>query len=143
MKQQSVIIGVCVAILLGLLLEPFPHIEVGNVGLTWNPLKGEVSVLSPGWHVVGPATFVTEIDVRPQRLCLSSSSHAGVNCRLVQFDVSHYKDFIAVEGWHRYWWSNRISFNSGYPETYRGFRDVLRGYAFSAQPYSFVKILEE
>lgn len=38
---------------------------------------------------------------------------------------------------------NRFSFNGSYPEEYRGWRDVMRGYAYSTKRYPFIKILEE
>lgn len=126
----------------GYSLQPFHYVDTGYAQITWEPLTGEVGLLNQGWHVVSPLTLTTEIDTRPQRLCLPSDTHAAINCRLVQFDTTHYREFITTEGWRWYWWSNRLSFNSGY-ETYRGFRDVLRGYAFSANQYSFIKMLKE
>jgi hypothetical protein len=83
------------------------------------------------------------VSTAPQRLCLTSSAHAAVNCRLVQFVPEHYRQFLAIEGFRWYWWSNRFSFNLGYREEYRGFKDVLRGYAFSSQQYQFILILRE
>lgn len=122
-------------------LSTFNFVEQGHAGLAWNPFTGQVTLQKPGIHWTAPTTLVARIDLRPQRMCLTSSAQAAPNCRLVQFDEYNYRDFIAVEGWRYYWLSNRISFNSGHEETYRGFRDVLRGYAFSAQRYSFIKVL--
>jgi hypothetical protein len=120
------------------------YLEPGEAGITWNPFTGAIE-LQPhaGIYVTPPWVFQTTIDVRPQRVCLTSSAHAAANCRLVQFDTRYYRDFIATEGWRWYWWSNRFSFNSGYHETYRGWRDVERGYAFAAQPYPFIHVLTE
>jgi len=123
------------------LFSSFTYIEQGEAGITWNPLTGETGFQKPGIHWTSPLTLVTKIDLRPQRMCLTSSAHAAPNCRLVQFDERYYREFVAVEGWRYYWFDNRLSFNSGHEETYRGFRDVLRGYAFSAQRYPFIKVL--
>jgi hypothetical protein len=80
------------------------------------------------------------VDTRPVRVCITSTSRS-FDCRLVQFQPSEYREFVATQGFYYYWWSNRISFNAGYDEEYRGMKDVLRGYAYSAKPYSFVKTL--
>lgn len=121
------------------------YLESGEAGLTWNPLSGEISAqTTPGWQLSSPLVFVSRVDLRPQRLCMTSAAHAAVNCKLVEFDMEHRKEFIATEGWGWYWWANRVSFNFGHAETYRGFRDILRGYAFSSTPYPFIKTtLEE
>jgi hypothetical protein len=115
------------------------YIEPGEAGIEWRPISGQIRLLdTPGWQFSAPWAFVTVIDTRPQRLCLTSSVHAAPNCRLASFDTRHYREFIAVEGWSYYWFRNRLSFNFGHPETYRGWRDVMRGYAFSEKPYDFI-----
>lgn len=142
MRKRTIISIAAVCAAIAVTGFPFRYVETGNALIQWKPLSGEISLLQPGWNVVGPLTFTTEIDTRPQRLCLGSGSHAAANCRLVQFDTARYQEFVKTEGFRWYWWSNRLSFNSGY-ETYRGFRDVLRGYAFSANQYPFVKVIEQ
>ena len=122
-------------------LSAFNYVEQGEAGLTWNAASGEIGLMKPGIHWTSPITLVTKIELRPQRMCLTSSAQAAPNCRLVQFEERHYREFVATEGWRYYWFDNRLSFNSGHDETYRGFRDVLRGYAFSAQSYPFIKVL--
>lgn len=122
----------------------FNYNDPQEVGLTWNMVSGKVELQErQGWHARPPWVLVTTIDTRPQRVCITSSAHAAVNCRLVAFNTAAHKEFVAVEGFRWYWWSNRFSFNSGYREEYRGFRDVLRGYAFSSEQYSFIQVLEE
>jgi hypothetical protein len=119
------------------------YIEPGEAGIEWRPLSGQMTLLDrAGWHLSPPWALVTIIDTKPQRLCLTSSAHAAPNCRLAQFDATRYREFIAVEGWSYYWFRNRLSFNYGHPETYRGFRDVMRGYTFSQHRYPFIHQLE-
>ena len=142
MKTIMIMAGT-LAVITTIFIWPLRYVAPGFADITWQPLSGEIGLLHTGWNVVGPLTFTTEIDTRPQRLCLSSDTHAAANCRLVQFDITRVNDFVATEGWRWYWWSNRLSFNAGYDETYRGFRDVLRGYAFSANQYPFVKVLKQ
>jgi hypothetical protein len=119
------------------------HVDQYQAGIAWSFTTGEMWLQEPGFHVTTPWTLVARVDLRPQRVCITSAGHAAFNCKLVQFQAAHWREFIRVEGWRYYWLANRLSLNLGYREEYRGFRDILRGYAFSAQHYPFVAILEE
>jgi hypothetical protein len=143
--RRQIIYGFAVLLAIVILYKSVVnYLDPGEAGLTWNPISGEIGIQDhAGFQINAPWVFVTTIDTRPRRLCLISSAHSAPNCKLVSFDTRYYKQFIAVEGWRWYWWSNRFSFNSGYDRTYRGFDDILRGYAFSAQPYPFVKVHSE
>ena len=145
MRPRLSIVAVSLAAMLGiLLLGTVNYLEPIEVGLTWNPLTGERGLQSrAGWHLTPPRVMESTVNTSPERLCLTSAAHSAVNCRLVQFVPEHYRDFLEVEGFRWYWWSNRFSFNFGYHEEYRGVRDVLRGYAFSSQPYPFIRVLRE
>lgn len=143
MKRASMPVAVVTGILLACWLMFFNHIEQYQAGIAWKFTTGEMWLQEPGYHITAPWTLVAVVDVRPQRVCITSASHAAFNCKLVQFQSSAWREFIAVEGWRYYWLSNRVSWNASYREEYRGFRDILRGYAFSAQQYPFIKVLEE
>jgi len=119
-------------------LTTFNYVDQYEVGLGWNWISGEFSLQRSGFHWTPPAVQVTRVDLRPQRVCITSSTKA-VNCRLVQFEPKEYKKFLQTEGFRYFWWSNRLSFNFGYHEEYRGMRDVLRGYAYSEKEYPFVR----
>lgn len=119
------------------------HVDQYQAGIAWNFATGEMWLQEPGYHLTAPWTLVARADLRPQRVCITSASHAAFNCRLAQFRKEAWREFVATEGWRYYWLSNRLSLNLGYREEYRGFRDILRGYAFSARRYPFVEILEE
>jgi hypothetical protein len=118
------------------------YLEPTQVGISWNYASGESQLQEPGWHITSPLVAVARIDTRPVRVCITSASR-GFNCRLVQFEPSGYQQFIATQGFYYYWWSNRISFNWGYNEEYRGMRDLMRGYAYSVKQYPFIKALRE
>lgn len=142
MKRIGLATGV-VAVLLYFLC--FNHTEPAEAGIAWNPISGELSAQAPGdsgWHLTAPWTRVARIDLRPQRVCITTAGR-GVNCKLVQFQLDGLKAFVDAEGFRYYWWANRVSYNYGYSEEYRGFRDILRGYAFSAKQYPFIKVLED
>ena len=137
------IAGITVSVLLLLRVACFNHLENFEVGLTWNIFSGDTVLQErSGWHIRAPWVFVTTLDTRPTRVCITSAAHASVNCRLVRFVPEEYQSFISIEGFKFFWWSNRFSINFGYREEYRGFKDVLRGYAYSNEEYPFVEIIE-
>lgn len=117
--------------------------EPTEIGLTRNMITGKMWTQEKGgFHITPPWVWVTRIDTRPMRVEISSACHA-YSAKLVQFDKDAWEEFVAIEGWRYYWWDNRISFNYGYDEEYRGMRDVIRGYAYSAKSYPFVVVLDE
>lgn len=117
------------------------YTDTTHTGIRWNWMSGEIKPdPKPGFHCTAPWVMVTRIENTPIRVCIESAGRA-VNCRLVQFIPDEYKALIAAEGFRYYWWDNRISFNLGYKEEYRGTRDLLRGYAFSVQEYPFIKTM--
>ena len=104
------------------------YTEVGQVGIMRNVVTGDMTLDSPGWNVSPPWVLVSKVDTRPMRVCVTSAGR-GFNCKLVQFIPAEFEEFVAVEGFRYWWWANRLSFNWGYDEEYRGMRDLMRGYA--------------
>lgn len=138
-------IGLALGIILPfviLYLSFIHYTEPGYVGIKRNLITGELSLDHPGWNVNPPWVWVAMMNVKPERVCITTTARA-YNCKLVQFVPEEYRAFVATEGWRYWWWSNRISFNFGYDEEYRGVRDVLRGYAFSNKSYPFIVILKD
>lgn len=131
-------------ILFCFLYFPFVHyLEPHQAGIGWNLMTGELWLTTKGgWYLSPPWTLVSRIDTRPQRVCVTSATRA-VNCRLVEFETQYFREFVVTEGFRYYWFSNRISFNFGYEEEYRGWRDILRGYAFSIKKYQFISVIQE
>jgi hypothetical protein len=113
-----------------------------EIGIARNRLNGKMWKQCAGVHVSLPWVWVTTIDTRPVRVSVTTAGH-GRSGMLVQFNPEAWEEFVQIEGWHWYWWYNRLSFNLGYREEYRGMRDILRGHAYGAKKYSFLKILEE
>lgn len=119
------------------------YTEPTQVGIARNWFSGEMRLQEGGgWHVSAPWVWVVRIDTRPMRVAVTSAGR-GYSGKLVMFDPKEWREFVQTEGWHYYWWYNRFSFNFGYAEEYRGMRDIMRGYAFGAKKYSFIKILNE
>jgi len=119
------------------------HLEAYQIGIARNFVTGEVKLQDRGgYHFTAPWVQVARIDTRPFRVCITSATGA-FNCKLVQFEPSAYKEFVAVQGFQYYWWANRISFNFGYTEEYRGVKDILRGYTYGVKKYQFVTVLRD
>ncbi len=119
------------------------YTEPTEIGIARNFVTGKMwCQTNAGWHLTSPVTRVAKIDTRPRRVVVSSAGH-GYSAKLVQFDPQGWEEFVATEGFSYYWWYNRFSFNGGYHEEHRGMADILRGYAYSAKRYSFIKVLEE
>jgi hypothetical protein len=142
-SKRFIAVAACIATILLFYFAFVNYTEQYQAGLTLNIFTQDVGIQNMGgFHLTSPWTLVTVVDTRPQRVCVTSASRA-FNCKLAQFDPARYKEFVATEGFRYYWWANRISFNFGYHEEYRGFRDILRGYAFGVKKYGFLKILED
>ena len=147
MKKLGIAGTIC-SLLFGLFYLAFVnHLEAYQTGIARNLATGEVAVQNPwkntgGFYFTVPWVQVARIDTRPMRVCITSATRA-FNCKLVEFEPSFYKEFMAVQGFQYYWWANRISFNFGYSEEYRGVKDILRGYAYGIKKYPFVTILRD
>jgi hypothetical protein len=142
MKKRSILAGAILAALLSAYIGCVHYTEPHEVALVWNRFSGESYLDSrAGFHLTAPWIMAATIDTRPVRVCVTSAARS-FNCKLIQFVTSEYEQFIKVQGIHYYWLSNRISFNLGYDEEYRGMKDILRGYTYSLEQYPFVVTLK-
>jgi hypothetical protein len=139
-RKKSALIGG--ALILFFYIFCYHYTGGHEFGITYNLFSGEIAPDGhSGHHLSYPWVQATKIDARPIRVCIASVSR-NLNCRLVQFDPSQYKELIKIEGFHYYWWYNRISFNWG-QETYRGIDNLLLGHSYGVNRGSFVKVLED
>ena len=113
-----------------------------EVALRFNKVSGELSLDGPGFYISFPWVFAAKIETTPQRVCVTSVTKT-MTCKLARFIPAGYTQFAKREGFRYYWWDNRISFNFGYPDEYRGTRDLIRGYAFSGAKQNFVEVMED
>lgn len=140
MRRLLITIIICLVVL-GSIYFPFVnYLEPFEEGIARNFITGELYLQKKGWNLTPPWVVVARVDARPIRVCITTAGR-GFNCKLVQFEPSEYKMFVATEGFYYYWWANRISFNWGYNEEYRGMKDLLRGYAYGVKYYPFVAVL--
>jgi len=144
MKTRWIKISFLIVAALAFLYFPFVnYTEPTDLGIVRNIFTGDMWAQEDGgWHLTPFWVRVSTIDTRPMRVAVTSTGH-GYNAKLVQFNKSAWREFVAVEGFRYYWWANRLSFNSGYDEEYRGLKDIMRGYAYSVKKYPFVDILTE
>ncbi len=143
MKRAHIAYAICFTVLIVFYLACFHYQGAYVVAITWNKISGEVRLeKEAGFHISPPWVRAAKIDILPMRVGIVSSSR-GFNYKLVQFDPDAYREFVAVEGTHYYWLANRISFNFGYNDEYRGMKDILRGYAYSVKKFPFVKVIRD
>ena len=143
-RMRGFAIKICFGLVVVLAyLSLLNYTEPTQIGIARNPITGKMwAQKGGGWHATWPWVFVAKIDTRPVRVEVTSTGR-GYNAKLVQFNAEHWQEFVAIEGFHYYWWANRFSLNLGYWEEHRGMKDILRGYAYSNKPYPFVSILKE
>ena len=118
------------------------YLEPTQVGIARNLSGGLTLQAEAGWYFSPPWVQVARVGTHPMRVCVTSSGR-GFNCKLAKFEPKFFKQFVETEGFRYYWWSNRISFNLGYDEEYRGMKDLIRGYAYSATKYPFIVFIDE
>lgn len=142
MKKKIKILGIVAVVIFVCYLAFYHYTDSYQFGITYNVFTGELkSDKHTGHHLTLPWVLATKIDTRPQRVCIASATR-NMDCRLVQFDTTQWRELVQFEGFHYYWWYNRFSFNSG-QETYRGVRNLLLGHAYGDSRCSCVKIIQE
>ncbi len=115
----------------------FSYTNQHSISISRNILNGRLDIVGPGVKLTPPWVQMSQIDLRPMRVCVECSCN-NVICNLVSFNKDRWKSFINKEGFRYYWWSNRISFNMGHNEEYRGVRNILRGYSLDNKTYDFL-----
>jgi len=113
-----------------------------HVSVSRNYFSGEVALdSSHGIKFSAPWVQVIKFDTRPFKVCLDCSCR-NIDCRLIGFNPIGWKEFIDREGIRYFWFKNRLSFNIGQEQEYRGIHHVLRGYAYDEKSYPFLKQFE-
>jgi len=115
-------------------------LTITEFGFTRNIFTNELNIDTvAGIKITAPWIQVSVVDKSPIRVCIDCDCR-NINCRLISFNTKNWREFSLKEGFKYYWWANRLSFNSGNKEEYRGFKNILRGYAFDDIVPSFIKI---
>lgn len=139
MKKKIIIISAALLLVATFYLSCVSYTDYKHVSISNNLITGEkILDTIPGITISYPWVQIVRLDKRPFRICVSSSSKNMV-CGLYSFDYRYWKDFIELEGIHYYWMYNRISYNSGHSDEYRGLVDILKGYVLDNKKYKFIK----
>lgn len=140
-KLKQVVI--CLMVILGYYLLFFYYSAQHHLVITKNLITGTVSRDSAnGFHFFSPPwVLVSKIDTRPHTVCIASASR-NLNCKSVRILPDKWEALVLREGFHYYWWYNRISFNWD-QKTYRGVSNLLLGHAYGTARCDCVEILEE
>jgi hypothetical protein len=110
---------------------------MSEVSLNHNIIDGTVTCdTTRGMKLSAPWILVSVIDTRPIRVCIDCSCR-NITCKLVYFNPKEYKIFVQKR-LVLLWFRNRLSFNSGNNQEYRGFENVVRGYSFDNVEYKFL-----
>jgi hypothetical protein len=119
------------------------HVEPTEIGIRYNIFTAKIDIQpKKGWNITPPWILISNIDLRPIKVSVSSAGK-GVSSKLIQFNPAGWEEFVKLEGFYYYWWYNRMSINCGYNEEHKGMKDILRGYAYSRNTYSFITKLSE
>jgi hypothetical protein len=118
----------------------FHYTPQGIATLDRNIFTGKVVLNKKlGMNFSMPWIQSTKIDLRPTKYCIECSC-SNMVCVLVSFDEAGLVEFIQNEGWSYYWLRNRLSFNMGYKNEWRGWKSVIRGYSFdNEKDWKFIK----
>lgn len=127
-----------IGILFTFYLTSFNFLNMSEVSLNYNIIDGNVTCDTvSGIKLSAPWVLVNVVDIRPIKVCVDCSCR-NLTCKLIAFNPKEYKIFVQKEGWSYFWWRNRLSFNSGNKQEYRGLKNVIRGYAFDDVEYKFL-----
>ena len=121
--------GVVAVVALGFYTLCLNHIEVNEIGVTYNAWNGNVSVQDhPGWYTTSPFVKVVALSTLPHRVMIPSSA-VIINTKIVRFKKEGVHEFIRMQGF-----SYTLS---------QSLENILMGYAFSNKEYPFLEVMQE
>jgi hypothetical protein len=105
------------------------HVSANNIGVQFDALSGEVKVQPhPGWYITHPFVRVTSLSTVPMVVHVPSNAKV-INTKVVRLNPEGVLSFVKIQG---------FSYDLG-----RGLDNILMGYAFSGQKFSFLEIVQE
>jgi len=111
-------------------------------GYKYDYATGEMkSVNRQGYIIAAPWVSIHTIDLRPTQVCINANSRV-LNCKLVQFDTTGWRTFVAWHGRDNYENSTYHSEGGG---SSSGLNGILLSYAYdgSGKAYPFLKVIRE
>lgn len=125
------LIGVGMAIVFGLLFYGFflNHVDINEIGIAYNSIGGKVWIQDhPGWYLTSPFVEVATITTLPIKVTIPSEAKV-INTKIVRFKAEGVDQFIRMQGFS--YFSNQ------------SIENILLGYAFSGEEYSFLEVMQE
>jgi hypothetical protein len=105
------------------------HTGVNQIGIVYNSLNGEITVQNtPGWYRTGVLVKVAYVSTLPKKVTISSEAKVIVS-KMVKFNPAGVNEFIQLQGFS-------YMINSS-------LENILLGYAFSGNTYSFLDIIQD
>lgn len=105
------------------------HVAVTNIGVSYNSLDGEIKLQPhPGWYVTSPFVRVAHLSTLPMQVVIPSKARI-INRKLVRLRPEGAVDFVKLQGFDLQLLSEQ--------------ENIMLGYAFSGQKYTFLEILED
>jgi hypothetical protein len=124
-----VLVGLALIWAVGFYFLCLNHVGVTEIGIAYNSIDGTVSVQPhPGWYRTSMMTRVTCLSVLPMRVTIPSEATI-INSKIVRFNPEGAAEFIKRQGFS---WDLKTKEEN-----------ILLGYAYSGQKFSFLDIIEQ
>ena len=104
------------------------HVDVNEIGVSYDSMSGRIQKQEVGWHVTPPWVKATTIPTVPLRVEIVAGSRF-ILPKIVKFNPEHLEEFVKVYGFHYY---------GG-----QGVGHVFAQFAFSGHKYSFLDEITE
>ena len=124
-------IAICVGIFLLLLFYSLflNHVDINEIGIAYNSIGGKVWIQDrPGWYLTSPFVEVATVTTLPLKVTIPSEAKV-INTKIVRFNPAGVDEFIRMQGFSYF--------------TNQGIENILMGYAFSGEKYSFLEVMQE
>lgn len=105
------------------------HVSVNEIGIAYNSRNGNLTIQTqPGWYYTSPLTRVINLPTLPIIVHLPTFAKI-INTRIIRLKPEGIPELIKLQG-----------FNIGLSSQ---FENIMMGYAFSGQSFSFLEILQQ
>jgi hypothetical protein len=125
------LIGVGIVLALAFLFYCFflNHVDINEIGIAYNSIGGKVWIQDrPGWYLTSPFVEIATVTTLPLKVTIPSEAKV-INTKIVRFNPAGVDEFIRMQGFS--YFSNQ------------GLENILMGYAFSGEKYSFLEVMQE
>jgi len=123
------IITAVLVLLVGFYTLCINHVPANSVGVQFDAISGEIATQPhPGFYVTHPFVKATSVSTLAMSVHVPSNAKV-INTKVVRLRPDKVLEFVRIQG---------FSYDLG-----RGLGELLMGYAFSGQQFSFLEIIQE